>query len=517
MDSLAPTVRISHSFRLPAMATFIEGENECDKYIAAHCLSAITPFVSKKVLIRLQNVAIHRDKVSHQKQEDESIVTLEQPSSINVQYTMRDYQLKGISWLLDRYDHGLNCILADEMGLGKTLQTIAFITYLKDVRKVPGPHLVVVPLRYIHTSLLLLPLLVHRSLSIPTLSPHRHISVLFNWISECKKFCPSLRLLRLHTNDRTEVASIRARLIAADFDLCVTTYEMVKSTSLMVPLQRVVWRTVVLDEGHRIKNLETEMSKACGHLRSRFKLILTGTPVQNNMGETYALLHFLMPKVFDARDAFDECFALTTKEIKVDRSLLNEAHYMLRPFVLRRIKAEVEQKLPPKLETMVHCPMSGMQKFWTKMLLMKDAMVLTRLGGGAAAASDQASVSSGSTSSASTSTTATAAEKAHDSSSKGQDWRKLQSLLAQLRKAANHPYLFPGAESNLQADGAPSEEIVTASGKMVMLDRMLTKLQERGHRVVVFSQYTRTLDILSGEWVRVRARVRVGESESCCG
>jgi SWI/SNF-related matrix-associated actin-dependent regulator of chromatin subfamily A member 5 len=292
---------------------------------------------------------------------------------------------------------------------------------------------------------------------------------------------------------------------------------MIKSTQLMNPLHRVVWRSVILDEGHRIKNLETDMSKACGRLRSRFKVILTGTPVQNNMGETYALLHFLMPRVFDAREVFDDCFALTVKEIKVDRPVLNNAHYMLRPFVLRRIKTEVEQKLPPKIETMVHCPMSEMQKFWTRMLLMKDAAVLSRLGAGAGAVAaaaagddDQTSTSSassgsgsgsgpGSSSSSSSSSTA-APTTTPTESTKGQDWKKLQSLLAQLRKAANHPYLFPGAETDPEADGgSASEEIVTASGKLVMLDRMLTKLKERGHRVVIFSQYTRTLDILSGE------------------
>lgn len=127
-----------------------------------------------------------------------------------------------MSWLVDRYDKGINCILADEMGLGKTLQTISFFTHLKDVRNIPGPHLVVVPL-----------------------------SVLFNWMSECKKFCPTLRVMRLHTNSTAE-RKLQCRRLANtdDYDVCLTTYEMVKSSGTSFSLSRTHWRSVVLDEGN---------------------------------------------------------------------------------------------------------------------------------------------------------------------------------------------------------------------------------------------------------------------------
>lgn len=144
-----------------------------------------------------------------------------------------------MSWLVDRYDKGINCILADEMGLGKTLQTISFFSHLKDVRNISGPHLVVVPL-----------------------------SVLFNWMSECKKFCPSLRVIRLHTNSTEEKRFQNLKLQNTnDYDVCITTYEMVKAQGTSFTLSRMNWRSITLDEGHRIKNTETIITKACARLR----------------------------------------------------------------------------------------------------------------------------------------------------------------------------------------------------------------------------------------------------------
>lgn len=204
--------------------------------------------------------------------------------------------------------------------------------------------------------------------------------------------------------------------------------------------------------------------------------MLTGTPVQNNLKETFSLLHYLFPHVFDEESAsiFEKCFSLNSfasKKINIDRTVLNNAHYMLRPFILRRIKTEVEQTLPPKLETMIYCPLSDMQRFWTKMLLLRDGSMLQKQfqDGG----------------------------KSSDSSSNSGVLSRLHGLLAQLRKAANHPYLFPGAEKISDADEVASEDIISASGKLEILDRLLAKLEAKGHRVVLFSQFTQVLDILS--------------------
>ena len=148
------------------------------------------------------------------------------------------------------------------MGLGKTFQTIAFISRLQE-EGVNGPHLMVVPL-----------------------------SVLFNWIAEMRKFAPKLRVLRVHSNSAMECKELRMKLSTDDhrYDVYVTTYEIVKSDQLGNALNQVQWRSIVLDEGHRIKNVDSLVSKACKNLKARFKLILTGTPVQNNLHETYCLL-----------------------------------------------------------------------------------------------------------------------------------------------------------------------------------------------------------------------------------
>ena len=425
-----------------------------DRSLIAH-MKHLSPFIGEKTRQRIAAMAtVEKCPTNDSLTEFNEI--RQQPSILN-RVDMRAYQLHGLSWLVSRYDRGLSCILADEMGLGKTLQLISFFAFLKETKGLSGPHLAIVPL-----------------------------SILFNWVQECKKFCPSLRLIRFHCNNSKEAGELKKQIReVTEYDVCITTYEMIKANESL--FTTISWRTTVLDEGHRIKNLLTDTSKVCGKLKTRFKVILTGTPVQNNLQELFALLNFLLPKVFDkaSQENFETGFTLSNSQIEIDKEKLSLVHYLCRPFVLRRLKTEVEQKLPPKLETLVNCPLSDMQRFWIQRLLLKDATLFEETVANNSSRNSKKCHESPETS------------ETHNENDDPNRWKRLQSLLAQLRKAANHPYLFPNAEIIVDGQMGANESIITASGKMKTLDLLLAKLLKDKHRVVIFSQFTRTLDIIS--------------------
>ena len=245
-----------------------------------------------------------------------------------------------------------------------------------------------------------------------------------------------------------------------DFDIVITTYEM----SLAQPLQnlwsRQHFNLVVLDEGHRIKCATTLISGAVRRLHAECRLILTGTPLANNLTELWALLNFLEPKVFSSSERFDDAFDLTHN--KIDNKKLDQAHKLLKVMMLRRLKATVEQNLPPKIETRVTCPLSNTQIWWYKALLVKDMSMVT---GG-----------------------------------KGNK-QVLNNLIMQLRKGCLHPFLFDGAEED--PDTTPLEDLIGQSGKLAVLDLLLQSLYKKGHRVTLFSQFTSVLDILD-DYCRLR-------------
>ncbi|XP_060040755.1 probable global transcription activator SNF2L1 [Erinaceus europaeus] len=247
-------------------------------------------------------------------------------------------------------------------------------------------------------------------------------------------------------------AFIRDEMMPGEWDVCVTSYEMViKEKSVF---KKFHWRYLVIDEAHRIKNEKSKLSEIVREFKSTNRLLLTGTPLQNNLHELWALLNFLLPDVFNSADDFDSWF--DTKNCLGDQKLVERLHAVLKPFLLRRIKTDVEKSLPPKKEVKVYLGLSKMQREWYTKILMKDIDVLN--------------------------------------SSGKMDKMRLLNILMQLRKCCNHPYLFDGAEP-----GPPyttDEHIVSNSGKMVVLDKLLSKLKEQGSRVLIFSQMTRLLDIL---------------------
>ena len=345
---------------------------------------------------------------------------------------MRDYQREGLRWLAQRYEDGCGAILGDEMGLGKTLQTLSFLSWLKHERPAEhGPSLVICPL-----------------------------SVLSSWLTEARKFVPDLRMVKLHSGDVRERDRLKHQLRdTSAYDVVVTTYEMAKAPAMQSTIQRPWWRLVVLDEGHVIKNEEADISKAVRRLHAERALLLTGTPLQNDLHELWALLNFLFPDVFPDSTAFDDAF---DRGKGGKQGALAKAHNMMNVLMKRRVKSEVETTLPPRLETKILVPLAESQRWWYKRLLLRQSELLDQLNDPTGGPQTGA-------------------------------WKKLQSLLMQLRKCCNHPYLFEGADPD---PGVTDESLIEASGKVHVLDRLLTKLKDRGHRVVLFSQFTTTLDLL---------------------
>ena len=338
--------------------------------------------------------------------------------------TMRDYQIEGLNWLISLYDRGINGILADEMGLGKTLQTISILGYLNQVRGVKGPHLVIVPK-----------------------------STLGNWLREFKKWCPLIRAKKLHGAKDERKRVREEELQPGMFDVIVTTYEVVILDRSF--LERIHWVYIAIDEAHRIKNEKSRLSVTVRMLKTQFRLLITGTPLQNNLHELWALLNFLIPEVFDNADIFDDFFKVTGDEA-MQEDVVKRLHRILRPFLLRRLKNDVEKSLLPKKVMELYIGLTEMQRFWYTKLLAKDIETLNSLQGGSKS--------------------------------------RLSNLLMQLRKCCNHPYLFDGAEIGPPYFDGP--HLWENCGKMVLLDKLLPRLKKEGSRVLIFCQMTRMLDIL---------------------
>uniref|UniRef100_A0A2P2MQR2 Uncharacterized protein n=1 Tax=Rhizophora mucronata TaxID=61149 RepID=A0A2P2MQR2_RHIMU len=383
-------------------------------------------------LIKGKGRGRHASKVTEEEEDEECLKEEEdglsgtgntrlvaQPSCI--QGKMRDYQLAGLNWLIRLYENGINGILADEMGLGKTLQTISLLGYLHEFRGITGPHMVVAPK-----------------------------STLGNWMNEIRRFCPVLRAVKFLGNPDERKHIREELLVAGKFDVCVTSFEMaIKEKSA---LRRFSWRYIIIDEAHRIKNENSLLSKTMRLYNTNYRLLITGTPLQNNLHELWSLLNFLLPEIFSSAETFDEWFQISGESDQ--QEVVQQLHKVLRPFLLRRLKSDVEKGLPPKKETILKVGMSQMQKQYYKALLQKDLEVVNA----------------------------------------GGERKRLLNIAMQLRKCCNHPYLFQGAEP-----GPPyttGDHLITNSGKMVLLDKLLPKLKERDSRVLIFSQMTRLLDIL---------------------
>jgi len=349
----------------------------------------------------------------------------------------------GLNWLVSLYNNNLNGILADEMGLGKTIQTIALLCYLMEKKQNDGPFLIVVPL-----------------------------TTISNWAMEFDKWAPDIRKL-LYKGKKHERPVMAQHLRNDKFNVVLTTYEYIlndKST-----LTKISWQYIIVDEGHRMKNSKSKFALTLGQMySSAHRILLTGTPLQNNLSELWALLNFLLPKIFSSCDEFKKWFdrpltkvhVATTNKLTNDEKqafelseeeqllIINRLHQVLRPFLLRRVKSEVAQDLPAKVESVIKVELSAWQK--TIYNGIQEYGILAR-----------------------------------DPSTGKIGTRALQNTMMQLRKICNHPYLFLDIiESDLLGDN-----LFRVSGKFELLDKILPKLIRTGHKILIFSQFVQIMDI----------------------
>ncbi|KAH9817990.1 SNF2 family N-terminal domain-containing protein [Melampsora americana] len=410
------------------------------------------------------------------------------PQPTTVQGKMKSYQLSGLSFLVYMHRNGINGILGDEMGLGKTLQTLSLLAYLKEQASSDDPqasHLIICPL-----------------------------SVLSSWQNEIKKWT-SLTCCTIHGSpaERTRLTK-QLGGTGHQFDIVLTTYEAYEAEQGWYKYPARAWGYVVLDEGHRIKNWETQLAQSLQPLRSSHRLILTGTPVQNNLVELWSLLHWLLPHIFTPTtlSGFSKAFDLSAGSYNT--AFLNSSRRLLSLLMLRRTKDSVQSQLsvPPREEITLYLPMSPCQRFWTKRLIMKSDMAsLNQIFQTPAGHNNPVNTSNSITNTDGTTTplsldkVATHVKEVKEISkqisyaieSEAKDtsdsYKRLMNLLIQLRKVCDHPYLMPNSEPE---PFEIAEHVVEASNKLILLDKLLTSLIPQGKRILIFSGFTRMLDIL---------------------
>lgn len=386
-------------------------------------------FYGKPDKKRRQEGLSARKRLRREVEEEDTIVPdhLQAQPSMLQNGKLRDYQIDGVNWLVSLFHANINGILADEMGLGKTIQTIAFLAHLYERENIQGPHLIVVPK-----------------------------STMGNWVNEFSKWCIGFRVVKLIAAKTSREEIIKNELQPGRFDVCVTSYEGV--SLCQAALKKFRWQYLIIDEAHKIKNDESCLSMLIRKLHSSHRLLITGTPLQNNLHELWSLLNFLLPDLFDTSTDFEDLFNLGAQEgMTTDQNedknveLVQQLHTILKPFLLRRTKSEVERSIPPKKEIMVNVKMTAIQRDLYKKILTNELM-------------------------------------RQDNKS------QYLNIVIQLRKVCNHPYLFPGIEVEGQDDFG--DHLIQPASKMKLLDKLLPRLKEQKSQVLIFSQMTTMLDIL---------------------
>ncbi|CAK8697940.1 unnamed protein product [Clavelina lepadiformis] len=338
---------------------------------------------------------------------------------------LRDYQLDGVNWLAHSWCKGNSVILADEMGLGKTIQSITFLSYLYHTHELYGLFLIIVPL-----------------------------STMPSWQQEFRIWAPYMNVI-VYMGDQTSRATIRdVEWMFPNkhykFNAVLTSYEILLKDKTFLGSHS--WAVIAVDEAHRLKNDDSLLYRSLKEFKSNHRLLITGTPLQNSLKELWALLHFIMPLKFESWTEFEDAHAQNRD------SGYASLHKVLQPFLLRRVKKDVEKSLPAKVEQILRVPMSSLQKQYYKWLLTKNYTALLRGTRGS--------------------------------------FTSFCNIIMELKKCCNHAHLIKPPEMDAVDREVFLQNLLRNSGKMVLLDKLLLRLKENGHRVLIFSQMVRMLDML---------------------
>ncbi|KAH0544070.1 hypothetical protein FGG08_001688 [Glutinoglossum americanum] len=411
---------------------------DCSTWEAASLVSEIAQPEIDCYLDRTSRVPVSNRLESSPTTRRKFMAIEKQPSYVKYG-RLRDFQLTGLNFLAYNWVQSRNVILADEMGLGKTVQTVAFMNWLRHGREQQGPFLVVVPLS-----------------TIPA------------WAETMDNWTPDINYV-VYNGKEVARDVIKEYELLVDgnskrpkFHVLLTTYEYILQDAGF--LSQIKWQFMAVDEAHRLKNRDSQLYSKLLEFKAPSRLLITGTPVQNSLGELSALMDFLMPGVVK----IEEDMVLQPDD-KDTQKKLSELHKVIEPYILRRTKKKVENDLPPKIEKIMRIGLSDIQLEYYKNILTRNYSALNQ------------------------------GSKGHKQS--------LLNIMMELKKISNHPFMFPSAEERLLAGRESRQEIlritIESSGKMILLNKLLDRLKEEGHRVLIFSQMVKMLDIL-GDYLRLR-------------